>query len=147
MKKMIAALIFIASSTSFAQSAVEEAAANMKANDVRTVAVDANKVELQVKQASYNHETKEVVYTWQTVKTVTADRAAEARVSDVRTVIKEVENTDGNPCMPEGKSFLVALQVKQAYLNRSNNTYLYLWETAKKISVDNNGNVMEVCAE
>ena len=73
--------------------------------------------------------------------------AAKMKANDTRTVITEVENKDGNPCMPEGKSYQVELQVKQASYNPETNKMVYSWETAKTIGVDKNGKVMEVCAE
>jgi hypothetical protein len=73
--------------------------------------------------------------------------AAKLKANDTRTVIKEVENTDGNPCLPDGKSFLVELQVKQAAFNRETNKVVYSWETVKTVSVDKDGGVTEVCAE
>ena len=73
--------------------------------------------------------------------------AAKMKARDTRTVVKEVENTDGNPCMPEGKSFQVELQVKQASFDREKMKVVYTWETAKTIGVDKAGSIMEVCAE
>lgn len=73
--------------------------------------------------------------------------AAEMKESDTRTVIKDVENKDGNPCLPEGKSYQVELQVKQAAYDRLNNRVVYSWETVKTINVDKLGSVSEVCAE
>ena len=73
--------------------------------------------------------------------------AAKMKSSDTRTIIKTVENTDGNPCMPEGKSFQVELQVKQASFDREKMKVVYTWETAKTIGVDKAGQIMEVCAE
>ncbi len=73
--------------------------------------------------------------------------AAKMKSGDTRTVITEVENKDGNPCMPEGKSSQVELQVKQASFDREKMTVVYSWQTVKTISVDNAGRVMEVCAE
>lgn len=73
--------------------------------------------------------------------------AAKMKSGDTRTIIKEVENTDGNPCMPEGKSFQVELQVKQASFDHEKMKVVYTWETAKTIGVDKAGRIMEVCAE
>lgn len=73
--------------------------------------------------------------------------AAKMKSADTRTIIKEVENTDGNPCMPEGKSFQVDLQVKQARFDYEKMKVVYTWETAKTIGVDKAGRIMEVCAE
>ncbi len=73
---------------------------------------------------------------------------AEMVKDDVRTVVREVENTDGNPCMPEGKSFQVDLQVKTAIaFDRDKMETVYEWVTAKTIGVDVDGSVMEICAE
>ncbi len=65
----------------------------------------------------------------------------------VRTLIKEVENTDGNPCMPEGKSYTIDLQVKEAQYDRNKGEIVYDWKTVKSVVSDANGEVMEVCAE
>jgi len=73
--------------------------------------------------------------------------AAEMKAKDTRTIIRDVTNTDGNPCMPEGKSYQVDLQVKQASFNHETNDVDYTWETVKTIGVDKAGHVMEVCAE
>lgn len=73
--------------------------------------------------------------------------ASKLKANDTRTIIKQVENTDGNPCMPEGKSYQVELQVKQAAYDHEKNKVVYSWETAKTIGVDTAGRVMEVCAE
>lgn len=73
--------------------------------------------------------------------------AASLKANDTRTVTKIIENTDGNPCLPEGKSYQVDLQVKQAAFNPDRSKVVYKWETVKTINVDKDGNVMEVCAE
>ena len=73
--------------------------------------------------------------------------AATMKANDTRTITKEVMNTDENPCMPEGKSFIVELQVKKASWNPLKSKVVYSWETAKIISVEKDGKVMEVCAE
>ncbi len=54
---------------------------------------------------------------------------------------------EGNPCLPEGKSYQIELQVKQASYDHEKNKIVYSWETVKTIGVDNDGNMMEVCAE
>lgn len=69
------------------------------------------------------------------------------KAQSVRTVIKKVNNREGNPCMPEGISYIVELQVKQASFNRITNKVVYKWETAKTINVEKNGLTSEVCAE
>lgn len=71
--------------------------------------------------------------------------ATKMKANDTRTIVKEVENTDGNPCMPEGKSYQVDLQVKQAAYDHMKNKVVYSWETVKTIVVDKSGSVMEVC--
>ncbi len=73
--------------------------------------------------------------------------AAKMAKTDVRAVIKEVENTDENPCMPSGKSFQVEIQVKQAAYDHEKSKVVYSWESVKTVGVDRNGRVMEVCAE
>lgn len=73
--------------------------------------------------------------------------ALNLKVNDTRTIVKEVENTDGNPCMFEGKSHQIELQVKQVSYDRIKNEAIYSWETVKTIVVDKAGEVMEVCAE
>ncbi len=79
---------------------------------------------------------------------VVAKAALEMQTKDVRTVVREVENTDGNPCMPEGKSFQVDLEVKTAAgYDHEKGEIVYNWEVVKTIGVDNEGLVMEVCAE
>ena len=77
-----------------------------------------------------------------------AKAASEMQSKDVRTVVREVENTDGNPCMPEGKSYQVDLEVKMAQgYDHDKNEIIYSWDVVKTIGVDNEGRVMEVCAE
>ncbi len=73
--------------------------------------------------------------------------AAKIKASDTRTVVTEVENTKGSPCLPEGKSFQVDLQVKRASFDREQMTTVYKWETVKTVGVDKVGRVTEVCAE
>jgi hypothetical protein len=74
--------------------------------------------------------------------------AAEAlTLSSVKTVITKVTNTEGNPCIPEGDSYDVELQVKQANYDREKRKKVYKWETVKVINVSTDGSVMEVCAE
>lgn len=75
-------------------------------------------------------------------------KAANAlKAQSVRTVIKKVVNREGNPCIPEGTSYNVELQVKQASYNPMTNKVVYKWETAKTINVEKNGATSEVCAE
>ncbi|WP_413287719.1 hypothetical protein [Bdellovibrio sp. HCB337] len=81
------------------------------------------------------------------IPSVVAKVAAAAKISDTRTVVKEIENTEGNPCLPEGKSYIVDIQVKQAAFDYENSKVVYEWETVKSINVEKNGRVMEVCAE
>ncbi|MGZ3797530.1 MAG: class I SAM-dependent methyltransferase [Pseudobdellovibrionaceae bacterium] len=77
----------------------------------------------------------------------TAAAGNDMKAKDVRTITKEVENVDGNPCMPEGKSYQVELQVKLAAFDHEKNKVIYSWETVKTIGVDKTGRVIEVCAE
>lgn len=81
------------------------------------------------------------------VPSAIAKIAANKKITDTRSIVKEVENTDGNPCMPEGKSYVVEIQVKQAAFNYETSKVVYSWETVKTIGVDKHGNEMEVCAE
>lgn len=78
-----------------------------------------------------------------------AEYAAAAMINgDVRTIIREVENTDDNPCMPKGKSFQVDLEVKKAFFNREKLEMEYEWQVVKTIGVDGqDGSIIEVCAE
>lgn len=69
------------------------------------------------------------------------------KAQSVRTVIKKIINREGNPCLPEGTSYNVELQVKQASFNRETSKVVYKWETAKTINVEKSGLTMEVCAE
>ena len=73
--------------------------------------------------------------------------AAEMKSNDVRTITKEIQNTDGNPCQFEGKSFQVELQVKQADFDHLKMKTVYTWQTVKTINVDKEGHSIEVCAE
>lgn len=73
--------------------------------------------------------------------------AANIKVTDTRTIVKTVMNTDGNPCMPEGTSYIVEVQVKQAAYNYDIRDVVYSWETVKSVGVDKDGRVTEVCAE
>ncbi len=70
--------------------------------------------------------------------------AKQMKKNDVQTVIKVVENTDGNPCMPEGKSYQVDLQIKRAIIDHETNKIVYRWETVKTVGVDTEGKVMEI---
>ncbi|WP_413574710.1 hypothetical protein ACLVWU_10815 [Bdellovibrio sp. HCB290] len=74
------------------------------------------------------------------------DIAKKLKNEDTRTVIKVVES-NGYPCLPEGKSYIVDLQVKQAAYDRLNNVMIYNWVTVKTIGVSLDGSVMEVCGE
>lgn len=75
------------------------------------------------------------------------EKAAEnMKKNDTRTVIKEIDNTEGSPCLPEGKSFQVDLQVKQAQVTPEKEV-VYYWETVKTIGVEKNGRVSEGCGE
>lgn len=73
--------------------------------------------------------------------------AGEIKANDTRTIVKEVTNTDGNPCMPEGKSYVVEIQVKQASYNYDKNDIDYSWQTVKTVGIDKQGRKSEVCAE
>ena len=73
--------------------------------------------------------------------------ANEHKAQSVRTVIKKVNNREGNPCMPEGIYYIVELQVKQASYNPMTSKVIYKWETAKTIHVEKDGLTSEVCAE
>ena len=73
--------------------------------------------------------------------------AAKMQKNDVRTVTTIVDNVEGSPCIPEGKSYQIDLQVKQASYNRMTSQVEYTWETVKTISVGLQGEVSEVCAE
>ncbi|MBO9667903.1 MAG: hypothetical protein J7501_13960 [Bdellovibrio sp.] len=66
---------------------------------------------------------------------------------DTRTIVKVVENNGGEPCLPEGKSYSVELQVKHAAYDRINEKVVYSWITEKTVSVSLDGSVMEVCGE
>lgn len=81
------------------------------------------------------------------VPTAVTKAANELKAKSVRTVIKKVNNHEGNPCMPEGISYIVELQVKQASFNPMTSKVVYKWETAKTINVEKNGLTSEVCAE
>jgi hypothetical protein len=76
--------------------------------------------------------------------------AEDLKNNDVRTVITAVTNTEGNPCMAEGKSYSVDLQVKKAVTKmnkRGEVTVGYKWETVKTVGVDLEGRIMEICLE
>lgn len=74
--------------------------------------------------------------------------AEKMRTEDVKTVITEVENTDHNPCLPEGKSHQIDLQVKKASAyDLEKNEVVYVWESVKTINVSADGTIMEVCSE
>ena len=73
--------------------------------------------------------------------------AEEMKKEDIRTLVKQVENKEGNPCLPEGKSLIVELQVKQAYFDRVKKQVLYSWQTVKTIGFDKDGHIQQVCAE
>ncbi len=73
--------------------------------------------------------------------------AKQIKEANTRSVVKVVTNQDGNPCMPEGESYIVEIQVKQAHWDGINSKVVYEWVTEKSVSVDKNGSQMEVCAE
>lgn len=74
--------------------------------------------------------------------------AAEIKANDVRTVITTVDNKDGeNPCLSEGISYIIDVQVKHAYWNGLENKVEYRWESAKTVVSEANGQTGEVCAE
>jgi hypothetical protein len=74
-------------------------------------------------------------------------QAALMQQQDVRTVIKAVQNTDGNPCMEEGESYEVTLQYRTRFWDPIKSKVRSKWETAKSVNVSKTGDVMEVCAE
>lgn len=71
--------------------------------------------------------------------------AKNMKANDTRTVITVVENKDGNPCLPAGKSSQVKLQVKQASYNGHH--VIHKWQTVKTINVAKDGSIMEICLE
>ncbi|WP_142695467.1 hypothetical protein [Bdellovibrio sp. NC01] len=73
--------------------------------------------------------------------------AAKIKEESTRTIIKTIDNVEGNPCLPEGKSYLVELQVRQAAYDRIHNKIVYSWETAKTVNVDKSGAISEACGE
>lgn len=80
---------------------------------------------------------------------LTVEKAiASMQEKDVRTITKEVENKDENPCLPEGKSFQVELQIKSVVkFDYKKMKIIYFWKTVKTINVDKNGHIMEICIE
>lgn len=69
---------------------------------------------------------------------------------DVRTTMKSIMNTDGNPCLSEGKSWEVEVQVRKTVRALDANENLTTkdeWETIKTVVIDRDGGVMEVCLE
>ena len=74
--------------------------------------------------------------------------AADIKDKEVRTVIAAVDNGDGkNPCLSEGVSYLVDVQVKKAYWNGLEQKVEYKWESTKTVAVEANGQKVEVCGE
>ena len=73
--------------------------------------------------------------------------AKEMKTGDVRTVVTQVENTDGNPCMPAGKSYNIDMQVKMAAFDQQTHDVVYHWETVKTINSTADGLISEVCGE
>jgi len=69
------------------------------------------------------------------------------KTRDTRTVVSEVYNNDGNPCLPEGKSYNIELQVKQGSFDPLQSKIVYNWETVKTVNSDLTGKIMDVCAE
>ncbi len=151
MKKIFLAITVMMNSVAFANfpAAVEKAAEDLKQNDVKIVITEIGKsgerkksyqVDLQVKQASYDHMESKVVYAWKTVKTAKVENTdlLQIKLDNVKTVISEIENDEGNPCLSEG-SYLVELQVSDGSESS--------WKTVKTITVEEDGGVMEVCAE
>jgi hypothetical protein len=78
---------------------------------------------------------------------VVSDEAAKIKEKDVKTVTTQVNNSDGNPCLPEGLSYNVELKVKKATWNGIKSKTVYHWETVKEINVSLQGEVMEACGE
>lgn len=76
-----------------------------------------------------------------------SNAAAKMKLNDTRTVTKKINNTEGDPCFPEGISYNIELQVKKASFDRLKSKVVYAWETVKSINVSPSGEVSEVCAE
>ena len=72
-------------------------------------------------------------------------KAEELKQTEIKSVITEVTNTDGNPCLPAGTSYNVDLMVKQAI--REDMDVVHKWETVKSVNVSKTGEVMEICFE
>ncbi len=81
------------------------------------------------------------------VPAVVKNAAKAMKTSDVRSVVTAVNNQEGNPCIPEGVSYNIDLQVKTAAYNRETQKIVYTWETVKTINSDAAGHISEVCAE
>ena len=73
--------------------------------------------------------------------------AKQMKADSVKTVITEVQNSAGNPCVPAGLSYNVELMVKTAQFDRMAGKTVYKWESAKLINVSKDGDITEVCAE
>ncbi len=73
--------------------------------------------------------------------------AKELKSKSVRTITHTVNNTDGNPCLPEGISYNIELQVKLATYNGETMGVDYRWETVKLINASQEGSISEVCGE
>lgn len=73
--------------------------------------------------------------------------AAEFLAESTRTKITAVYNKDGNPCMDEGKSYKVEIQVRKGFWNGVKQKVVYTWETVNEVLVSKDGSLMEVCGE
>ncbi|MBX7232291.1 MAG: hypothetical protein K1X29_09425 [Bdellovibrionales bacterium] len=75
--------------------------------------------------------------------------ALEIKANYVRTVVNEGEERVGNGCQPKGKYYRIDLELlkdsdeQESFTCSINCT----WETAKFITMDKNGKVMEFCSE
>lgn len=79
---------------------------------------------------------------------VVEDVAERLKLQDVKKVITEVYNTDGNPCLPEGLSYQMEIQVKTVVGYEPDlEEIIYKWQTVKMVNIDKDGNVMEICRE
>lgn len=158
MKAFLSLILFV-SATAFATqptmtspypAAVQAAADKMQKQDIKTEikVIDhmpfLSSIEVQVKKAvGFDYDNYRIVYSWEPVWVVSvkskdaAETEARILANNIKTEIRMVENTEGNPCMPEGRSYQVDLLVNVETT----------WAVAKTIGVSLDGKVMDFCAE
>jgi len=72
-------------------------------------------------------------------------KAEELKQTQIRNEITAVENTDGNPCLPEGTSYNVETLIQKSSIHGGE--VVSKWESVKSVNISATGEVMEICME